>query len=86
MVEWDGQIHEVDRELYEEAVEYLRESIPKQAEMPDGDSAEYFGRMYDKSGKKVDGIKGEGVSNRLCYGSAKACASTMKKIKRRQHL
>ncbi|GAB1255821.1 hypothetical protein NBRC116494_03230 [Aurantivibrio plasticivorans] len=75
-ITWKGKKYEVPRSQYEEAIKYIKASIPKQAAMKDGDAVEYYGRLYLKSGKAVDGIPVPGFPNNLCYGgSVAACKS-----------
>jgi hypothetical protein len=64
--------------MYDTAVAYIRESIPKQAKIPNGDGVEYFGRLYRASGKTIDGIHVPGSGSRLCYGSMQACTRAVK--------
>lgn len=82
MVAWNDRLFEIEREIFEEAVAFLRESIPKQAAMPNGDTTEFFSRNFNKSGKTVDGIHVPGTKNRMCFGSVETCSAVMKKIKR----
>ena len=78
-VTWQGTVYQIDRDMYDEAVAYIRASIPQQAAMPKGKTTEYFGRLYYSSGKTVDGIAVPGQPNTLCYGgSLQACQQAVK--------